>query len=62
MEAERQIVVRADKFGSVERARLQCLENFASCHVGNRCAQFLPNTATEARCTETYPLKVFDTC
>ena len=48
MEAERQIVVGADEFRGVQRARLQRLKDLARGHVGDRCAQFLPYATTQA--------------
>ncbi len=60
VEAERQVVVRADELGRVQRARLQRREDFARRHVGHRGAELAPHLAAEAGRTEAQALDIGD--
>src|SRR5690606_13084388 len=60
VEAQRQVVVRTDEFGRVERAGLERLEDLAGGQVGRRRAEFLPDLSAEPRGAEAQALDVLE--
>src|SRR5690606_21319573 len=60
VEAQREVVVRADELGRVERSGLERLEDFAGGEVRHRGAQLLPDLAAEARRAEAQALDVLE--
>ena len=58
VEAQRQIVIGADEFGGVERARLQRGKDFARRQIGHRRAELCPHLPAQPRRSEAQPLQV----